>query len=263
MFGGIVTRKLFKVQRLLRNKGIRAFSEIIYDRVRVKMNILALGRNKVVSLDGCRFPLSDLPDLRMKLELLTGAYEQPERRAALQYIRPEWAVVELGGCFGVVACVTNKLLQNPKAHIVVEANPLVIPLLMSNRDTNHCSFKIVNSALAYDVDTITFRPGLDFWGNSLYQDGGQPPVTVPTTQLRQILREEKFEKFALICDIEGQEYELVMREPDALTNAELIIMEVHTKVIGAEQVKALMLKLATRGFKMIDDFAQVLVLSKT
>ena len=262
MFGGTVTRKLFKAYRLLRNKGIRTFSEIVYDRVHVKVNILARGRNKVVSLDGCRFPLRELPDQPMKLELLKGAYEQPERRAALRYIRPEWPVVELGGCFGVVACVTNKLLRNPEAHVVLEANPLVIPLLTSNRDTNHCSFKIVNRALAYDADTITFRPWLDFWGNSLYHDGGQPPVTVPATQLCKILREEGFEKFALICDIEGQEYELVMQEPDALGNAELIILEVHPHVIGEERVQALMSKLAQRGFKTIDRSGQVVVLSK-
>jgi FkbM family methyltransferase len=257
-----VIRRLSKAYRLLRKKGIGTFSEVVYGRLEVKLSILVRGRNKVVSLDGCVFPLRELADLPMKLELLTGAYEQPERSAALRYIRPEWPVVELGGCFGVVACVTNKLLQNPQAHVVVEANPLVIPLLMSNRDTNHCSFKIINKALAYDSDTITFKPNLDFWGNSVHHDGGQFPVSVPTTQLSQVLREEGFEKFALICDIEGQEYELVMQELDALDNAELIIMEVHPHVIGEVQVQTLMSKLATRGFRTIDSSAKVLVLSK-
>jgi|HubBroStandDraft_3_1064219.scaffolds.fasta_scaffold66591_1 FkbM family methyltransferase len=262
MSGGAVTRRLLKASRLVRNKGICAFGEIVYRRLEVELNILARGRNKVVLLDGCRFPLRELPNLPMKLELLTGAYEQPERSAALRYIRPEWPVVELGGCFGVVACVTNKLLRNPEAHVVVEANPLVIPLLISNRNINHCSFKIVNRALAYDADTVTFCPERDFWGNSLYHNGGQPPVTVPATQLGQILREEGFEKFSLICDIEGQEYELVMRELDALGKAELIILEVHPHVIREEQIHALMSKLAARGFKTIDRSAQVIVLSK-
>jgi FkbM family methyltransferase len=215
-----------------------------------------------VSLDGCQFQLRGVPDTFMKLELLTGGYEQPERNAALRYVHAEWPVVELGGCFGVVACVTNKLLTNPKAHVVLEPNPLVIPYLQSNRDANQCSFKIVNRALAYNGDAVTLRPSLDFWGSSLLHDGGQQPISVPATRLSQILREEGFEKFALICDIEGLEYELVMREFEALEHAEVIIMEVHPHIIGEEKVQILMSKLVTLGFKLIDRSALVVVLSK-
>ena len=257
-------RNLRAAYRLLRKKGISDFSGLVYNMVKLKVEIYARGRNRTVALDGCRFPLRDLPDTQMKLELLTGGYEQPERSAARRYIRREWPVVELGGCIGVVACVTNRMLQDSKAHVVLEANPLVIPQLKSNRDANNCSFKIVNRALAYDSDTVTFSPLIDFWGNSLHHDGSrEPPVTVPATQLRQILAEEQFETYALICDIEGQEYELVMREPEALRRAELIIMEVHPHMIGKEKVETLLSKLAGLGFKTIDQSALVVVLSRT
>jgi FkbM family methyltransferase len=255
-------RKLRTAYRLLREKGALAFSAAVLTRAKLQLDILLRGRNKVVSLDGCQFPLRGLPDTSMKLELLTGGYEQPERNAARQYIRPEWPVVELGGCFGVVACITNKRLQDPQAHVVLEANPLVIPYLTSNRESNHCSFKIVNRALAYDADSVTFSPGLDFWGNSVHHMDGRIPVTVRATQLSEILREEKFERFALICDIEGQEYELVMREADALRNAELIIMEVHPHVIGEEKTQALISKLGAMGFRTIESSAQVIVLNR-
>jgi FkbM family methyltransferase len=208
------------------------------------------------------FRLKDLPNTSMKLELQTGRYERPERQAVLRYVRADRPVVELGGCFGVVACVTNKVLRDPGKHVVLEANPLVIPLLESNREANQCSFKVVNRALAYNEGTVTFRPWLDFWGNSLHHEGGESPVTVPATQLREILREENFEKFALICDIEGQEYELVTRELEVLRNADPIIMEVHPHVIGEEKVQTLLSKLATLGFETIDKSAQVVVLSK-
>ena len=85
---------------------------------------------------------------------------------------------------------------------------------------------------------------------------------MPATRLSQILREEGFEKFALICDIEGLEYELVMREFEALEHAEVIIMEVHPHIIGEEKVQILMSKLVTLGFKLIDRSALVVVLSK-
>ena len=44
-------------------------------------------------------------------------------------LRRDLPVVELGGSIGVVACVTNRLLKDRKAHLVVEANPLAIPHL--------------------------------------------------------------------------------------------------------------------------------------
>jgi FkbM family methyltransferase len=235
----------------------------IWSRARLKLNIYARGRHRVVSLDGCEFDLSGMPDNAMKLELLTGRYELPERNAARKYIQPEWPVVELGGCVGVVACITNKRLQHPHAHVVVEANPLAVPYLQANRDANRSSFKILNRALAYRSENVTFTPTLDFWGNSVDHVGGRlSPVTVPATRLSLILQEEKFEKFALICDIEGYEYELVMREPEALSNAAVIIMEVHPHMLGEEKVARIMSRLADLGFKVLDRSALVVVLSK-
>ena len=258
-----VTRKVRAAYRLLRNKGIGEFTELVYSMLRLKTEIYARGRNRIVSLDGCSFELRGIPDTRMKLELLTGGYEEPERSAARRYIRREWPVVELGGCIGVVACVTNKLLQRAEAHVVLEANPLAIPHLKSNRDANGCAFKIMNRALAYDADSVTFSPSLDFWGNSLLHDESrESSVTVPATQLCWILREEQFEKYALICDIEGLEYELVMREPDALRNAELVIMEVHPHILGEEKVQTVLSRLADLGFKTIERSALVFVFSK-
>jgi FkbM family methyltransferase len=208
-----------------------------------------MDRHGVATLDGCKFELRDIPNTRMKVELLTGRYEQLERTAARQYIRPEWPVVELGACIGGVSCVTNKLLKDPRAHVVLEANPRVIPLLESNRRDNRCSFKIVNGALAYDTDTITFSPWFDFWGNSIdHKLAASDPVTVPAVRLGQILEKEDFSSYALICDIEGQEYELVMHEPAALRAANVVIMEIHPDVIGEEKVDAIFVQMTDLGF---------------
>jgi FkbM family methyltransferase len=247
---------------MLRNMGIRSFCQTIFVRTRLKVEINLRGRNRVVSIDGCSFDLSNIPDTEMKLELLTGDYEEPERSAARRFIHTDWPVVELGACIGVVACVTNKLLSNPKAHVVLEASPISVPHLKSNRDANHCSFTIVNKALAYNTDKVTFVPQEDFWRNHLDHDGTRPPVTVEAIQLRKILSDNGFEKFALICDIEGREYDLVMHEEDALRKAEVIIMEVHPYMIGEEKIKILLSKLADWGFKTVEKSKLVVVLNR-
>jgi hypothetical protein len=88
-------------------------------------------------------------------------------------LRRDLPVIELGGALGVVACVTNKLLAQPSAHVVVEANPLAIPPLTVNKEANHCAFEIVNRAIAYGVDSVTFNPTVDIASNSIESDGTQ------------------------------------------------------------------------------------------
>ena len=58
------------------------------------------------------------------------------------------------------------------------------------------AFQIMDKALAYGLDTVTFSPLSDFWGNSLYHAGEQPPVTVKTTSLANLLQERNFDTFA-------------------------------------------------------------------
>ena len=120
----------------------------------------------------------------------------------------------------------------------------------------------MDKALAYDTDTVTFQPLLDFWGNSLYHAGGQPPVTVKTTTLKNLLQEGSFDKFALICDIEGQEYELISREPETIRKAELIVLEVHPQILGKEKVEFLLSTLKNLGFGILSQSKNVISLKK-
>jgi FkbM family methyltransferase len=229
----------------------------------LKTRIQVRGANRVIELDHCRFPLAELPNTSMKLELLSGQYEKPEREAVLHYLQPDWSVIELGGCIGVVSCITNKLLEKPANHLVLEVNPLVLPFLQSNRDANGCAFQVMVKALAYGSETVTFQPSSNFWGNSLLHAGEQPPVTVETTTLANLLQQQGFNKFALICDIEGQEYELISREPETIRRAELIVLEVHPHILGDEKVEFLLSTLKDLGFSILSRSKNVISFRKS
>jgi FkbM family methyltransferase len=233
------------------------------DALALKTKIQMRGASRSVELDHCRFSLAEMPDTSMKLELLSGRYEKPEREAVLHYLQPQWSVIELGGCIGVVSCITNKLLENPANHLVLEVNPLVLPFLKSNRDANGCAFQILDKALAYDSETVTFKPLSDFWGNSLYHAGEQPPVTVKTTTLENLLQEHHFGSFALICDIEGQEFDLISREPETIRKAELIVLEVHPQILGDEKVEFLLSTLKDLGFGILSHSKNVITFRKS
>jgi FkbM family methyltransferase len=200
----------------------------------------------------------------MKVSLLKHKYKRFERHAVLQYIRQELPVVELGACIGVVSCITNRILKNPASHVVVEANPHVIPILENNRNGNHSKFEIQNRAVAYGLESVTFSPASDFRGTSLRQDAPHsseiPSVTVATTGLGAIVTPKGYDRFTLICDIEGHEYELVERESQIIERVDTLILETHARLIGETKHSQMMGKLAELGFRTIDEDSYVVVM---
>jgi FkbM family methyltransferase len=249
--------------RILRDEGIIGLSSAVRQRLLLRSQINAHGRAHSVVLDGCIFSLKRLPETPMTLQLLRKNYEEFERRAVLQYARPESPVIELGACIGVVACITNRALKGARPHVVVEANPLAIPLIEENRSLNQCDFEIVNAAIAYGQQTVTFTPSLELWGNSLNQSHSTDPVTVSTIGLGDVVSKKGIDAFTLICDIEGHEYDLVQHEADVLRHAETIILETHAWAIGEAKNLELLSKLHDIGFRKIDEEASVVVLRRS
>ena len=193
---------------------------------------------------------------------LPRSMRQRERRAVTRYLRRDLPVIELGGSMGVVACVTNKLLQNPRAHVVVEANPRAAAQLGHNRRLNGCEFEIVNCAIAYGTSSVNFRPSTNMAGSSITRPGDEMPVTVDAIQLGRIVEGRGLGPFSLICDIEGVEYDLVRQEIAVLAKAHTIIMETHARYIGEDKLRLMMAKLAEAGFKIIEEIGFVVVLQK-
>jgi len=244
--------------RLLRDGGVRN----LYGHSWLRVQHLTQANRKKVSFDGCTFSLQGIADESMRAQLFTNNYEVEERRAVVRYLRRDLPVVELGGSMGVVACVTNRLLKNKKAHLVVEANPLAIPHLELNRKLNRCEFEIVNRAIAYGVDSVTFRPSSSLCGNSITADGDLPPVTVETVHLGELVRARDFSRFNLVRDIEGLEYDLVCHESEVLKMADLIIVETHARYIGEDKLHFMMSRLQGLGFILVEETGFVVVLRK-
>ena len=267
MFGHpVMARKenISAALQIFRDEGASALLAKVRRKADVWLRCFAARGIKSVTLDGCTFSLEMMPNNAMKISLLKKKYERFERHAVLQYVRPEYPVVELGACIGVVSCVTNRALKNPKCHVVVEANPNVIAILQDNRDRNQCEFEILNMAIAYDLPSITFSPANDFRGTSLraHNSYEKPSVTVPTAQLGEIVEQRGYDCFTLVCDIEGHEYELVQREPHILNRVDTLILETHARLIGEDKNRAVLKKLAYLGFRTIDQDLFVVVMRR-
>ena len=246
----MLKRKFRSLVSILRSGGIPGLLRYLFRNV----------TEKTGTMDGCVFGSRGIEVEGLRNDVINGVFETFERSAVQQYVSPRLPVVELGGCMGIVSCITNRRLKNPEAHVVVEANPKVIPLLHRNRERNHCRFEILNRAIAYGADTIAYAPSADFAGNSLNENRGTAQVSVRTIGLSDILSTHGFDRYTLICDIEGHESELVDREADAIRRADTIILETHARLIGEEKNQAMLEKLRAIGFIVVASDSYVVVL---
>lgn len=217
--------------------------------------------SKIARLDGCKFTIDPaVVPANVTYLLLTNQYEQPEREALKTFLDPHVPVVELGACAGVVSCVTNRRLTDSERHVVVEANPAMLPLLEENRTRNGCGFKIVHAALAHGVESVTLNVSDNVLASSLYTEE-QRGVIVPTVTLERLLDENGFERATLVCDIEGAELQLVEHELAVLAKRIVaIVMETHKRLVGEEQTSEMFARLKSAGFELVHQDGDVVVL---
>lgn len=185
--------------------------------------------------------------------LVLGWYENYERSIIQKYLPTNEPVIELGASIGVVSCIVNSRLTRPDQHVVVEANPALIPTLKKNRALNRCSFTIIEAALGYGSASISFfSNGVSLLG-SIYHGGGQK-MEVPTRSLQAIAENAGFQHFTLISDIEGSEIGLIEHEMDFIRNhVGLILIEAHDDTpYGEAGVKLVEESLLANGFEIAD-----------
>jgi FkbM family methyltransferase len=203
-----------------------------------------------VELCGLVFSVDNpLIHVRMKSTLADGSYERGERTLIERFLPRELPVVELGGAIGVVSCFTNRRLLLPERHVVVEANPDLIPTLAINRDLNACAFSVRHAALGYDSDDVDFYSGASFLGGSI-APVSERSIRVPAVTLKAVLDESGYSKASVIADIEGAEASLVEREWDVLrSRVEWLIFEFHPSILGANRTERIFARLRSIGFE--------------
>jgi FkbM family methyltransferase len=239
---------LWRFWKRARAEGLRPFLSRVVRAWMVGRRVELRGNR--VELSGLLFSVDNpLIHVRMKSTLADGSYEQPERLLVERFLPGDLPVIELGGGIGVVSCYTNKRLVHPEQHVVVEANPSLIPTLALNRDLNRCGFSVRHAALAYDGDQVDLFAGLTFLGGSL-RPVSRSSVRVPAITLLRLLDEHGFKAACLIADIEGSEAILVDREADVLRcRVPWFIFEFHPPALGSDQTSKLFARLESLGFR--------------
>jgi FkbM family methyltransferase len=218
--------------------------------------LVELAGNKV-RIEGLKFSV-DCPGITTshKSTLCFGLHEIEERALLNRWLPADLPVVEIGGGLGVVSCLSNRKMSRPQDHVVVEANPLLVPLLEQNRDLNRCQFKVVNAALAYDTQMIELGIDSAFVGSSI-EGSFDRTVSVPTTSVAAIADSNGFDRFSLISDCEGGEGALVDRELDTLRNrCRFLLVEIHPARLGQEGFDRMIKRLLDAHFVLKEQLVQ-------
>jgi FkbM family methyltransferase len=253
----LVYRKAITAKKLFRESGV----EGVVDAANALRERIQTRYLRSVDIHGCRVDISSLGDCDMRYRLAHDTYETDELQLIEKWLPCDLPVIELGACLGVVSCVVNRRLKRPADHFVVEPNPQMFAALERNRRINKASFIPLPRAIAYGRPTVTFSPDPDPWANNLSLRGDHA-VTVQTTTLHEIVQLSGFDRFTLICDIEGHECEVINNELDTLRLADMIIMETHRCFVGDRRTSEMLAMLSQAGFGHVDQSNSVVVLTQ-
>ena len=189
-------------------------------------------------LGGCTFRVpKDITSRGYRSSFLSSRYEVEDLEVVRASIRPTDRVIELGACLGVVACITNKMLADKTAHVVVEANPFCLRAIHRNRDLNHCEFLVEHCAVSPSRE-ITFHVNPKMVvSSSLRPDvSATISVRVPARSLAEL--DARYGPFtALIIDIEGAELETFENSREILRHFRVVVVELHDWALGEAGLK--------------------------
>jgi FkbM family methyltransferase len=215
--------------------------------------------NKDYKTESLRFKLPhEMMPMGFRSRFYFDAYEDGERILCKKYITQDDSIVELGACIGVVSCVCNRILNSSKKHVVVEANPTLIPWLEKNRSENGSEFEIEHGMLSKSSDG-TFRIEKFIVSGSANTTTGEI-VNVPVFGMENVCEKHGFVPSVIVMDIEGGEIDFLEENRDWLaTNSQTktMVIEMHPFIVGEDAIENCKSTLNQLGFSMIENIGLV------
>jgi FkbM family methyltransferase len=186
-----------------------------------------------------------MPDSMIRA-IFRGSYEFGERAAVERMVKPGDRVVEFGGGIGAVS-LTAAHIAGAGAVSVLEPQPQACELIRSNAALNQIQLNCENAAVAPEAGVREFFQSTNMISSSLIDRGASHKHVrtvreVRTVALRDII---KTAPSVMIVDIEGAEIELL--QSAQLDPVQVVIIEMHPNIVGAEAVAALDIAFHAKG----------------
>jgi FkbM family methyltransferase len=202
----------------------------------------------IYRVDGCRFKIpTHLTDRNYRSAFVLGEYEKVERKLISNFIEADDRVIELGGCIGVLSCLVNSRLISPTHHLVVEANPELIPILRFHRRLNRARFGIEHCAVSTEPE-VSFEVHRLMTHGRVCAHAGERRIQIRGKSLKG-LHDAHGPFNALLMDVEGSELEILRSSRTLLLEYRLVIIEFHNEVLCNSGLKECRSILASVGLE--------------
>lgn len=215
---------------------------------------------KTYKINNMQFSIPfELTNFKFRGLFATNIYEKEERKYLQQFLQSQARVLELGGCLGIISCLTNSLLRDKKKHVVLEANINLITHINKNRQKNNCSFQVENCIISKKEDN-------DFYISDIIVVSSNKKKTNNKTTVKGVTIEYLEKKYdiqfdTLIMDIEGGEFEVLTENKKALSKFKKLFIEFHPfdNILTAGEVIYCEKILLSLGFSLVvrDGYFQV------
>lgn len=220
------------------------------------------------SYHGLNVSLPQFVDIGVQNALLRDKYEREEAAMIRKHLPKDLPVIELGGSLGVVSTLVRSIIGPSQRHVIVEANPAIADICRMNatRYADDGASDVINAAVSYNGESVQFSISRDIHTSSLaHGDDKRDSIAVPCITLQNLHhRLGGQEKFALVSDIEGAEYEIFENESETLNSVQIVIVELHPKDYcrRGKSLDQLLRLCDAAGLRVIDQLGDVYVLGR-
>lgn len=147
--------------------------------------------------------------------------ETVEQKQAWDYVPSDGIVLELGARYGTVSCLINHKLDNPKAQVSVEPDPVVIDALKKNKINHHCHFNIFEGV----ISKIPMNLNQDYHNG--YGNYCTPSSTngLNTISLEQLMIDTGLKFNTLVADCEGFLEQFIFENINDIPQFKVIMFE--------------------------------------
>jgi FkbM family methyltransferase len=244
-------------------------SRIDYLRRKWLQDLRDLIKGPYYTMDGTTFtvPAGGPPAPRKAIS--RGTYEANERLLIKIWLPRDLPVIELGGSFGIVSHTIRAHLNPDVPLVIVEANPHLISTCRHNVGlaSSAQATEVVHAALAYGGSRVRFKLEESLHTSHLVFDDrvGEDIVDVPTVTIASLCAAQGISgPFALVCDIEGAEYDMLRHDGAALAACQVIVMETHPDAYSSMNgsMQDLLARLAAMGFVVREQRSDVIALAR-
>lgn len=145
--------------------------------------------------------------------------EYPEQCMAVQFLKGDETVLEIGGNIGRNSLVIASILHDASNLVTLECSAQSASQLRHNRDLNGFTFHVEQAALS---DTKLMQKG---WNTVPYDASLGGYTEVPTIAYGELLKKYKLQFDTLVLDCEGAFYTILKQFPEILNTVQMIIVE--------------------------------------